>query len=192
MCTKNIIISILFISLIIKIYPQSTIFGELKKLTLPVAEFKERSNLKVFGQYVSPAVSPVNPERFTGYHTGVDVEYDDISAEVPVYAVFDGDVIYSGYVSGYGGVCVLHISSGGMNYHVLYGHLRPASLPDVGDKILQGDKIGVLGKSYSVETDGERKHLHFSILYAGRINLKGYVQTKKELSRWIDPFLFYK
>jgi len=31
--------------------------------------------------YITPQTSPVQPERFTGYHTGVDVEYNDIKSE---------------------------------------------------------------------------------------------------------------
>jgi hypothetical protein len=30
---------------------------------------------KPFGIYITPENSPVQPENFTGYHTGIDVEY---------------------------------------------------------------------------------------------------------------------
>jgi len=44
-----------------------------------------------------------------------------------------------------------------------------------------------LGKGYSDETDGERKHLHFAIHKGTKIDVRGYVQTKGELQDWLNP-----
>lgn len=52
---------------------------KLPKIVLPIAEFEKRITKKPFGIYITPQNSPVQPERFTGYHTGVDVEYEDIT-----------------------------------------------------------------------------------------------------------------
>ncbi len=77
-------------------------------LATPTQEFKTRITKKFFGTFVTSTNSPVSPERFIGYHTGVDVEYGDVAADVPVFAVSDGLVVTSKYASGYGGVMVIN------------------------------------------------------------------------------------
>jgi len=47
-------------------------------LVLPVNQFFARITKKPFGVYITPETSPVQPEKFTGYHTGVDVEFVDL------------------------------------------------------------------------------------------------------------------
>jgi murein DD-endopeptidase MepM/ murein hydrolase activator NlpD len=160
-------------------------------LVEPIAEFKQRITKKFFGTYVTPQDSPVQPERFKGYHTGVDVEYADATGTVDVLAIADGVIKYSGWVSGYGGVEIISLKINAKNYMVLYGHLKPSSLLKAGTEVVKSQKIAVLGKGYSTETDGERRHLHFSIYPGMALNFKGYVQTQAELSNWVDPLSFY-
>jgi len=162
------------------ISPQST-------FAAPVANFRARVTKKPFGIYITPQNSPVQPERFTGYHTGADAEYDDVTDDVPVYAIADGKVVSSKTASGYGGVFMISFDLSGTKHSALYGHIRPSSLPQVGTTFLKGDQLGVLGTGYSSETDGERRHLHFAVLSDDRIDIKGYVQSQNELSGWIDP-----
>lgn len=160
----------------------------------PIADFNSRITKKPFGIYITPQNSPVQPERFTGYHTGTDIEYQDIASkmfDVPVYAIANGVVVVAQSVSGYGGAEIIKINIDGQDRNVLYGHLRLSSLPKVGTQVKKGEQIGLLGTGYSSETDGERKHLHFAILSNDRIDLKGYVQNKPELSSWIDPVSLY-
>lgn len=157
----------------------------------PIAEFKSRISKKFFGTYVTPQNSPVQPERFTGYHTAVDVEYADVTGEVPVIAVADGTVVSSQVVDGYGGVILIKHTINGLTYVAVYGHLDPKSLVANNKTVKAGDPIGVLGDGGSSETDGERKHLHFGLVKGGGINLKGYVSTQTELSAWADPLSFY-
>jgi murein DD-endopeptidase MepM/ murein hydrolase activator NlpD len=157
----------------------------------PIAEFKSRITKKPFGIYVSPKNSPVHPEKFTGYHTGVDVEYEDNLNDVPTFAINDGEIAYSGYVNGYGGVIVLRTVLNEKRYMVLYGHLNTQSMVRQGSHVAKGQTLGILGKGYSQETDGERKHLHFSIYNDDSINFHGYVSTKKELESWNNPLDFY-
>ncbi|MDO8559969.1 MAG: hypothetical protein Q7S23_02925, partial [bacterium] len=54
-------------------------------VVLPIAGYRERRTFKVYGQYVQ--------DRFRGYHTGDDIEYADISKDVPVFAIADGEVV---------------------------------------------------------------------------------------------------
>lgn len=157
----------------------------------PVADFSNRITKKPFGIYITPATSPVQPERFTGYHTGTDIEYQDVSTDVPVYAIADGKVVLSKTASGYGGVFLVEIEIDGAKHNILYGHIRQSSLPKVGTQIKKGDQLAVLGTGYSSETDGERRHLHFAVLSANRLDIKGYVQNKSQLSGWIDPVSLY-
>lgn len=151
----------------------------------PIAEFKSRITKKSFGIYITPDNSSVSPERFQGYHTGVDVEYGDVLSEVPVRAVSDGEVVLSDTVSGYGGVLVIRHN----DVFSLYGHLDPKSLIKAGEKVSAGREIGILGEGNSAETDGERKHLHFAI--SKEMDIRGYVALKSELGRWHNPLDFY-
>ena len=153
----------------------------------PVAEFRQRITKKFFGMYITPKNSPVLPERFTGYHTGVDVEYQEVASEVPVSAIADGIAVTSEYASGYGGVIVIKHGE----IYAIYGHLRPVSMVKVGTVVKEGEQIGVLGTGYSWETDGERRHLHLGISKTNTI--KGYVATKAELAKnWLDPLTLRK
>jgi murein DD-endopeptidase MepM/ murein hydrolase activator NlpD len=160
-------------------------------LANPVADFKARVTKKPFGIYITPQNSPIQPERFTGYHTGADAEYQDITDDVPVYAVADGKVVLSKTASGYGGVFMIEILLNGTKHTVLYGHIRPSSLPKVGTQVTKGKQLAVLGTGYSTETDGERRHLHFTILATNALDIRGYVQSESQLSGWLDPLTFY-
>ena len=157
----------------------------------PIDDFKARITKKNFGQYFDPQNSTVSPERFTGYHTAVDIEYEDVSVDVPVYAVADGKITLSTTASGYGGVYMMEFQKDAQIYTALYGHIRPSSLPKIGTEYKKGQQIAVLGTGYSQETDNERRHLHFGILKGSSTNIKGYVQSKSDLSSWLDPFDFF-
>ena len=161
-------------------------------LVAPIDEFKERITKKPFGIYITPQNSPAQPEKFTGFHTGIDVEYQDVGSDVPVYAVADAKILAAKTVSGYGGVIIISLIINGVEHSVLYGHIRPSTLPKIGSNVKKGEQLALLGTGYSSETDGERKHLHFAILSDSRIDYRGYVQNKSELSSWIDPLTLYK
>ena len=161
------------------------------QLAAPIADFKARITKKPFGIYITPQNSPVQPERFTGYHTGTDVEYQDVTGDVPVYALYDGKIVLSRTASGYGGVFMIDFTFRGVERCALYGHIRPSSLPKIGTQVTKGEQLAVLGTGYSAETDGERRHLHFAILSNNRLDIKGYVQAKSQLSGWIDPLSLY-
>ena len=160
------------------------------RMVLPIAEFKERITKKPFAIYITPQNSPVQPERFTGYHTGVDVEYEDVTTEVPVFAIDDGELVLAKWVSGYGGAMVLKSNIENQELYVFYGHLDPQSLTE-NIQVKKGERIAVLGDGQTEETDFERKHLHFAII-KDKLDLRGYVKTEEELNAWHDPLEFYK
>ncbi len=158
----------------------------------PIAGFKERITKKSFGDFISPKNSPVQPERFAGFHTGVDIEYGDVEGDVWVVAVCDGEIVLRRWVSGYGGAIGLKCQINNIDYYLVYGHLSTNSIIEK-TKVTKGEKLAILGKGFSQETDYERKHLHFGISQ-NSLDLRGYVQNKNELGKWIDPLtteLFY-
>lgn len=166
--------------------------NNLDKLVNPIEDFNARITKKPFGIFINPESSPVQPEKFTGYHNGVDVEYQDIEAEVPVYAIANGTVIYSATANGYGGVVLIKHTINNQNHVAIYGHLGPSSMVEKNKAVKAGEKIGILGQGYSPETNGERKHLHFSLRLGADVNLAGYVKNKSDLNNWINPQIFFK
>lgn len=153
-------------------------------LTEPVAQFKERITRLRFGQYLTL-------NRPIGFHTGVDVEYADTLADVPVEAVADGTVIISRWASGYGGVIVVQNTRSDIPRFALYGHLNPASLVAMGIHVTAGQQLGILGHDHSKETGGARKHLHFAFYTGETMNILGYVPDSAALINWADPLRFF-
>lgn len=156
----------------------------------PISRAEDRPQLITFGQYISRENSPLpEPERFAGYHTGLDFEIfpDELNKDVVVIAACDGNVIYNGTADGYGGVVVQQCQLNGETVTVLYGHLRSSSV-DKGKKLYSsGERIGLLGDDHSQETSDTRKHLHLHIHKGARVELRGYVSDPNQLSEYIDP-----
>jgi len=159
----------------------------------PLDRAKERMSKKPFGIFITPQTSPVQLEKFYGYHTGVDFEIfpEELNVDVPIQAVCSGKLEMKKYATGYGGVAVESCDLNGQAVTVIYGHLKLASIVSVvGADLKAGDVIGILGKAYSSETSGERKHLHLGFHKGANVNILGYVQNKSELLGWLDPCLY--
>jgi murein DD-endopeptidase MepM/ murein hydrolase activator NlpD len=164
-----------------------------KNTANPINNALGRITKKPFGIFITPKTSPVQPERFSGYHTGVDLETNssEQDIDVSVKALCDGKLLAARFASGYGGVVVQSCTLDGQEVTVIYGHLNLASVKSkIGEEILAGDFLANLGKGYSSQTDGERKHLHLAIHKGTVINILGYVQNKNQLVDWIDPKIF--
>ncbi len=172
-------------------WPAQTNAGSLFKpvegeLYLPIRNFYKNQKLNIFGTY--------NTGRFVGFHTGVDVEveFEDITKDVPVYASYTGTVELVEESSGYGGVVTIRHNFEDKTIAGIYGHLRFKDIKvRKGDRVTSGQLLGYLGANNSPETDGERKHLHFG-LYSGRTtDIRGYVSNESELkNNWINPTAF--
>lgn len=163
--------------------------ASLSVLAQPIERSGERVTKKPFGIYITPQTSPVSPEKFIGYHTGVDFETfpDEQDADVPIYAICDGVLLERTTATGYGGLAVQRCTINGESVVVVYGHLKLTSIAaEVGQDLKHGEKLALLGKGYSSETSGERKHLHLGIHKGAAINIFGYVQKQIELTNWID------
>ncbi|TSC76600.1 MAG: peptidase M23 [Parcubacteria group bacterium Gr01-1014_31] len=152
-------------------------------VVLPIAGYRERRTFKVYGQYVQ--------DRFRGYHTGDDIEYADISKDVPVFAIADGEVVAARRVNGYGGMLIIRHTVAGRTVSALYGHLDLNSARATGTKVKAGEQIAILGDHKSSETDGERKHLHFHLWDGDGEKLAGYAQTEAALGDYLNPTDFF-
>jgi murein DD-endopeptidase MepM/ murein hydrolase activator NlpD len=167
---------------------------DIQKQTInPIGETLSRITKKPFGILIDPKTSPVQPERFSGYHTGADLEVntEEQTIDVKISALCEGKLLSAKSASGYGGVAVQACTLEGQAVTVVYGHLNLKSIKVKSGELLKaGDFLGNLGDAYSSQTDGERKHLHLAIHKGGNINILGYVQSKAALTEWIDPVKF--
>jgi len=164
--------------------------NKLSSLNEPLVRAGERVTKKPFGTYITSQNSPIQPERFQGYHTGADFEIlpEELNSNVSVMAITDGKIVEKRSASGYGGVLVESAVLNGSSVTIIYGHLSLASIKkNVGDQLSVGEKFAILGKNKSSETDGERKHLHLGIHKGSSVNILGYVASKDELVSWVDP-----
>lgn len=66
----------------------------------PINHAQDRISKKPFGLYVTTKKSPVSPERFIGFHTGVDFETFDSekNSEIPIHAICSGKLILKKWV----------------------------------------------------------------------------------------------
>jgi len=159
-----------------------------------LARTEEREIKKPFGIFITQEDSPIQPERFSGYHTGVDFEIlkGERDEEVSVSAICGGPLLLKKQAEGYGGVAVQQCLLGQEDITVIYGHLALSSIEaKVGTYLKPGSTVGVLGKGGSDETDGERKHLHLGVHRGKDIEISGYVQGEEELADWMDPMTLY-
>jgi murein DD-endopeptidase MepM/ murein hydrolase activator NlpD len=159
------------------------------KLAAPLSRASERVTKKPFGIQVSPGNSPVEPERFSGYHNAVDFEVfaDEQNKDVTVKAVCTGPLRVKRQATGYGGLAVQECKLNDETVTIVYGHLKLSSITaSVGDQITAGTALGILGHGFSSETDNERKHLHLGIHKGAAIDIRGYVSSQSQLSEWLD------
>ena len=114
-------------------------------------------NWPVRGKISSPFGSRIHPilkRKIT--HTGIDIAAPN---GTPVKAPAAGEVIYDGWLRGYGRVVVLNHGKG---YSTLYAHLS-ASLVKEGQEVKEGAVIGRVGKTGNVTG----YHLHFEVRIYG-------------------------
>lgn len=155
----------------------------------PVDSATERITKKPFGILINPATSPVQPEKFSGYHTGTDFEMlndQEYGRDIPVFAVCGGRMLRDQTAGGYGGYAVQECTNGGDVFTVVYGHLD-AARTTTATYVAPGEQLGYLGDHESSETDGERKHLHLGFHKGSTVNIRGYVSSESALSEWMNP-----
>lgn len=157
----------------------------------PLDNAQSRITKKPFGLFVSPDSSPVQPERFQGYHTGTDFEVtpEELNQEIPVFAICSGGIKAKRLVNGYGGIIIQSCRLESEEIQVLYGHIDIGTHSDLqpGIHLTAGQEISILADHESEFTAQERKHLHLGIYKGGTIDLSGYVNSEKELTQWLNP-----
>jgi murein DD-endopeptidase MepM/ murein hydrolase activator NlpD len=160
-------------------------------LFYPMSNYPGRITFRWYGKLVT-TTEQAEPcgAKFSGYHTADDLETTSAekNTNVPVFAISDGTIAQIGRVSGYGGLIVLRTTINNQNYTLYYGHIDLSSTNlSSGDTVKAGQKLSNLGAECSLQTDGERKHLHFAIHKGTGIDVRGYVQNLTELANWINP-----
>ncbi len=121
---------------------------------------KKRPSSAPTGTYIKPCSGSFSSgygRRWGRTHTGVDLA---APAGTPIYAADGGTVTYAQYnASGYGNL--IKISHGGST-ETYYGHCSRI-LVSVGDKVAQGQLIGLVGSTGR----STGNHLHFEIRFGG-------------------------
>lgn len=127
-------------------------------------------------------------ERF--YHLGIDI---NAPCATKLSAPFDSEVVLSEYEQGegnYGGVIVLKCQTqpNAQPFYLLFGHLNPDSLPDIGNVIKAGEVFAELG---NMNQNGNwYYHTHLQVLTQKAFDegwaSKGY--CKKSEIATIDEF----
>lgn len=163
-------------------------------LPWPLDKPDQRQKLLKFGMYVTPDpdTNPISPpERFTGYHTGLDIEIlpEEKDLPVSVKTICEGKILYAGTIEGYGGVIIQECVINSQPVSVLYGHLSTEAFKVSVDSnpIAAQTSIAELGKDHSEETGNTRKHLHLGIHEGNHIEFLGYVNDPDDLKEFIDP-----
>lgn len=161
----------------------------------PMHEAARRVTKKPFGIFVSPANSPVSPERFTGYHVGVDFETtpQEQALDVPFFAICTGPLLDKRTATGYGGVVTQSCVVEGATVTVIYGHIKLSSVDaKVGYEVAMGQRLGVLGDGMSAQTGGERKHLHLGVYAGSSPTIRGYESSPEALSSWMNVVDYFR
>jgi murein hydrolase activator len=110
------------------------------------------------GRIVMSYGAQVHPRFGTRtFRNGVDIE----AAEgKDVFAVYGGQVIYTGWFKGYGNLIIVDHEQ---EYYTLYAHVAEIAVKE-GDHVRQGQRIGTVGDTGSLE--GTR--LYFEVRHQGR------------------------
>jgi hypothetical protein len=168
---------------------QSLVFhNDAESFVKPISRADERITKKPFGIFVTPEDSPVEPEKFTGYHTGIDYEIfdDEEDISVQVSAICGGTLLQKRNADGYGGLLVQECEREGQDLRVIYGHMAILSTAQsINDYISPGEEIGLLAE-VGQYTDNERKHLHLGAHKGTRVDIRGYVDNTDDLEKWLD------
>ena len=133
------------------------------------------------------------------YHAGED-GYG--AGGTPVYAIADGNISYSGTMSGYGWLITIDHSDLGV--YSLYGHLSTARDKKLEGNVKKGERIGYLADDLEDGSGGPYAdwgpHLHFGIR-KGKISdypsdasenrwMAGLIHTYPPDLNWLNPSVY--
>lgn len=117
-------------------------------------------------------------------HAGVDLVDTKIS-KAPILATASGTVrlVKDTGKTGYGKYVIITHNIGGQMYESVYAHLSAFNVK-LGQKVKQGDKIGVMGNTGI----GTGIHLHFELHRGKYLYANGTYPTSFDPWPWISPF----
>ena len=142
-----------------------------QKLFIPGAVMDKQALRKALGElfakplscsyritsYFGPRADP-----FTGVassHTGIDMA---VSQGTPIKAAMGGKIAAVGFTNVYGYYVIINHENG---YQTLYAHMLRKSPVNVGQRVSQGEQIGLVGSTgYSTGP-----HLHFTVYKNGKL-----------------------
>jgi len=105
------------------------------------------------GNFMWPTSGHIS-QRFYWYHQATDIANP---ANPPIVAAQSGTVVTAGWGGGYGNYVIIDHGNG---YRTLYGHMLSNLSVAAGNKVTQGQKLGIMGSTgRSTGT-----HLHFEII----------------------------
>ena len=130
------------------------------------------------------------------YHLGIDIHS---SCGTKLYAPYDCEVVISEYEEGignYGGMTVLKCQKSSVDtFYLLFGHLNPEKLLNIGEKLKKGEEFAEFG---NMNQNGNWfYHTHLQILMPNAFSegwvRKGYCKASEisTIGRYCpNPFLF--
>lgn len=101
------------------------------------------------------------------FHNGIDIP---LVEGTPIYALSDGIISHTGFISGYGHTIIIKYNNG---YKSLYGHCSPNYIVHIGQSVQAKQKIAYVGPKYLSNgklngfTTGQ--HLHFTLYYNNKL-----------------------
>jgi murein DD-endopeptidase MepM/ murein hydrolase activator NlpD len=96
------------------------------------------------------------------FHIGVDSGW--LLEGLPVHAISDGIIKQISHNLSWGNLLVVEtIDTKGDTISIIYGHLSPFSILQIGDTVHQGDRLGQIGNSVTPDNGGYWAHLHMGI-----------------------------
>ena len=101
------------------------------------------------------------------FHNGIDIP---LVEGTPLYALSDGVVSFTGYISGYGHSVIIKYNNG---YKSMYSHCSTKYIVRVGESVKAKQKVAYVGPKYLPNgqlnglTTGQ--HLHFTLYYKDKL-----------------------
>lgn len=144
-------------------------------MTLP---FEKDTKYTVTSEF-EERINPVTGEQ--SMHYGIDLAAD---YETPILAIADGTVTFAGENGNYGYCIEIQHEINGKTVYSVYAHLKQIDIK-VGDKVKQGDLIGLEGGKPGEPGAGQSTgpHLHIEIRmksgdYTSAVNPRNYLDIK--------------
>lgn len=102
---------------------------------------------------------------FKSFHSGTDIA---ANKGTPVYSAADGVIYSAGVVSGYGNTVVIkHFKDDGSYFWSFYAHMDEMKNFNVGDKVLEGQRVGSVGGSGTDANDKIKLNMYPVHLHIG-------------------------